>query len=90
LSKAINAVFGAVKQFYLASKRAPLKVESEEDEGQPHGSWYRKQAVDVPTFFKRRGLDVQFAKSWKGSKAQKRFERAMQGFAAALQQELAR
>jgi hypothetical protein len=88
LSKGINAVFGAAKQFYLANRRTPVKVEAEDANGQAHGSWHRKESVDVPTFFKRRGLHIEFARFWKRTEARKRFERVILRFEDAVRLEL--
>jgi hypothetical protein len=88
LSRAINAVFGAVKQFYRANKKKALKAGNHEGDGQPQAAWHHKEAVDVPTFFKRRGLHTEFASFWRGSEAQKRFERAMEKFVVTVKQEL--
>ena len=88
LSRAINTVFDAVKQFYRANKKRAVKTGSQEGDGQPQIAWHHKEAVDVPTFFKRRGLHTEFAPFWGGSKAHQRFERAMKRFVVAVKQEL--
>jgi hypothetical protein len=88
LSRAINTVFDAVKQFYRANKRKALKPGNQEGDGEPPAAWHQKEVVDVPTFFKRRGLHTEFASFWRGSKAQKRFERAMEKFVVAVKHEL--
>jgi hypothetical protein len=88
LSRGINTVFDAVKQFYRANKKEALKAGTPEGDGQPQAAWHHKEAVDVPTFFKRRGLHTDFAPFWRGSKAQKRFERAMEKFVVAVKHEL--
>jgi hypothetical protein len=88
LSRAINIVFDAVKQFYRANKRKALKSGQQEGDGQLRAAWHHKEAVDVPTFFKRRGLHKEFASFWRGSKAQERFDRAMEKFVVAVKHEL--
>ncbi len=89
LSKAINAVFLAAKQFYHANKRAIPKVTVQRSDGPLGVSRHRKGYVDVPTFFKRRGLHVQFAPFWERSPGFRRFERAIGAFAAAVEQTVA-
>jgi hypothetical protein len=81
-------VFDAVRQFYRANKRKALKAGNEEGNGQLKRAWRQKEAVDVPTFFKRRGLHTEFASFWRRSKNQKRFERAMDKFVGVLKYEL--
>jgi hypothetical protein len=88
LSRAINTVFDAVKQFYRANKKKALKGWHREGDGEAQGGWHHKEAVDVPTFFKRRGLHNEFASFWGGSKSQKRFEGAIKRFVVAIKQEL--
>jgi hypothetical protein len=88
LSRAIKTVFDAVKQFYRANKKQALKSGNQEGHAQRQAGWHQKEAVDVPTFFKRRGLHTEFASFWGGSEAQKRFERAMEKFVVAVKREL--
>ena len=88
LSRAINTVFDAVKQFYRANKKKTAKTGNQEGDGQAQAAWHHKEAVDVPTFFKRRGLHTEFASFWRGSEAQKRFERTMEKFVVSVKQEL--
>jgi hypothetical protein len=89
LSPAINAVFDAVKQFYRANKKKVSKAANTGGDGELQAAWHHREALDVPTFFKRRGLHAEFGSFWRGSKARKRFERAMEKFAAAVNRELA-
>lgn len=89
LSQAIKVVFSQVKQFYQINKKHALKGGSQEGGVQPQAGWHRKEVVDVPTFFKRRGLHTEFASFWGGLEVQKRFEKTMDKFVAALKQELA-
>jgi AIPR protein len=88
LSKGINAVFDAVKQFYRTNKGNAVRAAGHEGDARFAAGWHRKQVVDVPTFFKRRGLHTEFATFWSDSEAQRRFDRIMDRFGSALKQEL--
>jgi hypothetical protein len=78
-----------VKQFYLANKKKAVKAGRLEADGQAQtAAWHHKEAVDVPTFFKRRGLHTEFASFWRASKSQSQFERIMERFVIAIKQEL--
>jgi hypothetical protein len=87
LSRAIEVAFSAVKAFYQANRKpsAPATPSaSKNGNGPPDGSWHRSPTVDVPTFFKRRGLHSEFAPFFRRSKSYKRFESAMKRFEEAL------
>jgi hypothetical protein len=88
LSKAISAVFDAVKQFYRANKTKVIRVGASEGDARMQGLWHRKEAIDVATFFKRRGLHTEFSSFWQSSRLQKRFERAMERFEATIRHEV--
>lgn len=87
LSKAITEAFEAVKRFYKANKSTVVRA-NREGSGAVQDSWHRKESIDVPTFFKRRGLVPQFESFWKSSRAKEKFDSAMGRFEAALREEI--
>ena len=88
LSRAIDAAFAAVKAFYHVNKELPSRTAVKIENGYTDASWHRVATVDVPTFFKRRGLHSAFEPFFRKSKSHKRFQSAIKRFADAMKDQV--